>query len=351
MSTNKTTDFESYLNRQTESDWTRALEELAPSIHEVDRNATRIWFSFFPLALARALARAEDADALAQKLLLQGDYRLADQIDTSHKFLYGHRYWQAVKSAVAARAASFADEGQSLAMEVREVARRAAQEEAKAEESLIVGIASVALMTVAQVGLAAFTASTGDTQVKGALARKSPADVLRERARDDNQGLFGFLRTTDKRWTVTWNENDPAARFKMVDQQEIASAAATDKRDYSQVDPRCTVNEGPIPVQCRSASCGTCWVGVIGGAEKLSPVEERERKVMRLLGYVETNDPQPLIRLSCQARGAGAVSVVVPPWNGVFGKYLRSLEQNGDAATSEAASATGETASATVAEA
>jgi ferredoxin len=339
MSTNKTTEFENFLERRTQADWTRALAELEPAIHEVDRNPVRVWFAFFPLALARALARAADGEELARKLLIQGNYPLAGQIDTSHRFLYGHRYWHAVKSAVVVRADSFNDQGQSLADEVRAVARRAA-DGVKADESLVVGISAVALMTVAQVGLAAFKASPGATEVKGALARKSPADVLRERARDDSQGLFGFLRTTDKRWTVTWNENDGAARFKMVNSQEIASASPTDTRDYSQIDPRCTVGEGPIPVQCRSASCGTCWVGVIGGAEKLSPVEERERKVMRLLGYIETDDPQPLIRLSCQARGMGAVSIVIPPWNGVFGKYLRA--QNGDSAKEETRAAADE---------
>ena len=34
-------------------------------------------------------------------------------------------------------------------------------------------------------------------------ARKSPAEVLRERAVDDSQGWFGFLKTVDKKWTVT----------------------------------------------------------------------------------------------------------------------------------------------------
>jgi uncharacterized 2Fe-2S/4Fe-4S cluster protein (DUF4445 family) len=31
-----------------------------------------------------------------------------------------------------------------------------------------------------------------------------------------------------------------------------------------------------------------------------------------------------LIRLACQAQISGAVSIVIPPWNGVFGKYLRA---------------------------
>ena len=33
-----------------------------------------------------------------------------------------------------------------------------------------------------------------------------------------------------------------------------------------------------------------------------------------------------LIRLACQAQAQGAVSIVIPPWNGVFGKYLKSLK-------------------------
>jgi ferredoxin len=320
MSTNHSTDYE---------DWARALEEIAPTIHEVDRNATRVWFAFFPLALARAFERAADPEGLARKLLMQGRYRLGDQIDSSHSFLYGHRHWRAVKEVAAEYADSFsAGANRSLAEGIRAVARAAASK-SKVEESLLVGISAVALMTVAQAGLEKFKASPGAVEVGGRFARQSPEQVLRERARDDSQGLFGFLRTTDKRWTVVWNENDEGARFRMVDSQEIASAAATDQRDWSKVDPRCTVGEGPIPVQCRSASCGTCWVGVIGGAEKLSPVAERERKVMRLTGYVETDEPRPLIRLSCQAQGRGAVSVVVPPWHGMFGKYLRAQASGG----------------------
>lgn len=342
MSANQLTDYENFLNEQDEAAWARAVEEIAPATHDVDRNATRVWFAFFPLALARAFARAENPEELAGKLLMQGDYRLEHQIDSSHAFLYGHRHWRAVKDATAERADSFANDAATLADEIRAVARRASAS-AKVEESLLVGIAGVALMTLAQVGLAKFKASPGEVKVGGKFARQSPAQVLRERARDDGQGLMGFLRTTDKRWTVVWNENDDSARFQMVDSQEIASAAVTDQRDWSQVDPRCTVGEGPIPVQCRSASCGTCWVGVLGGAEKLSPVAERERKVMRLLGYVETDEPRPLIRLSCQAQGRGAVSVVVPPWNGVFGKFLRAQASGGDSApAAEAATTAGE---------
>jgi ferredoxin len=337
MSRKSETILENFLRQQDETAWAHALETLLPAIHLVDRNATSIWFAFFPLALARAFEQSDDPEKLAQQLLMQGSYRLADQIDSSHDFFYGHRYWPEVKRAVAAQA-SRADETPqtTLAGKISEVAREVAAQK-KVDESLVKGIAAVAFMTLRQVGLEAFAAAPGEVQLEGKSASRSPEKILQERAKDDSQGLLGnFLRTTDKRWTVVWNEHDPTARFKMIHRQEVASAAATDKRDWSQVDPRCTVDEGPIPVQCRSASCGTCWVGVLGGAEKLTDVSARERRAMQLFGYIDTDEPKPIIRLACQAQGEGAVSLVIPSWNGVFGKYLRKLK------TGEPAEATGE---------
>ena len=316
------TAFEQFLAQHDEGAWARVVGELLPAVHEVDRNATQIWFAFFPLALQRALDAADDEAQLAQKLLLQGKFYLREQIDTSHTFLYGHRFWPAVKQATAAHTASFKSDEATLVEQVRAVARSVAAGR-KVDEALVVGITAVAFMTVQQTGLEAFNQTPGAVALDQKYLQQSPADVLRARARDDSQGLLGFLHTTDKRWTVVWDEHNPEARFQMVTGQEVASAAATDKRDWWQTDPRCTINEGPIPVQCRSASCGTCWVGVLGGAEKLSAVAPRERKAMRLFGYVDTDEPKPIIRLSCQAQGAGAVSIVIPPWNGVFGKYLR----------------------------
>jgi ferredoxin len=340
MSRNSETVFENFLRRHDEAAWAHALENLLPAIHEVDRNATSIWFAFFPLALARAFEQSDEPEKLAARLLMQGRYRLQDQIDSSHAFLYGHRYWPEVKRAVAARAEQFKAETPeaTLAGYIRELAREVAAQK-KVEESLLLGITAIAVMTLRQVGREAFAASPGEVRLNGKTAQQSPEKILRERARDDSQGLLGFLRTTDKRWTVVWNEADPTARFQMIQHQEVASAAATDKRDWSQVDPRCTVDEGPIPVQCRSASCGTCWVGVLGGAEKLTPVSPRERKAMQLFGYIDTDDPQPIIRLACQAQGEGAVSIVIPAWNGVFGKYLRRIREEEAAEAAEGSQA------------
>ena len=198
----------------------------------------------------------------------------------------------------------------------------AAAKRARMDREFLLGLTAAALMTYRQVGPEAFVAAPGEIHLSDRARAMSPHQVLKKRARDDSQGLFGFARSF-KRWTVTFDENEPDATFTAIDGQELATAAQTDKRDYRSRDGRCIPDEGPIPVECRAASCGTCWVGVLGGAEKLSPVVDRdERARMRVFGYVDTADERPLIRLACQARAGGAVSIVIPPWNGIIGTGL-----------------------------
>lgn len=319
------TPFENFLDQQDEEAWSGALTTLLRAIHEVDRNATQIWFSFYPLGLFQALQQAADAEKLAQQLLMQGNYRLRDQIDSSHAFLYGHRYWPEVKRETQKHACEFAGANASLSDQILAAARKAA-EQAKVDQSLVVGITAVAFMTLQQVGLEAFEQAPGKMLLDRKHANKSAEQILRERAKDDSQGMLGFLRTVNKKWTVTYDENDDAAKYRLNHVQDLAWGAADDRsKNWREIDPRRI--EGPIPVECRSASCGTCWVGVLGGAEKLSDVAAREGKKIKEFGYIDTSEPKPLIRLACQAQAYGAVSIVIPPWNGVFGKYLRNLKQ------------------------
>jgi ferredoxin len=319
------TSFENFLNQHDEEAWSAALTTLLRSIHEVDQNATQIWFAFYPLSLFQALQQAEDPEKLRQQLLMQGTYDLKDQIDSSHTFLYGHRYWPEVKQAVEKHAREFQGSEQGLADQILAVAQQVARQ-VKVDRSLVAGIAAVAFMTVQQAGLEAFESAAGKMLIDPRRARRSPEQVLRERAKDDSQGMLGFLRTVNKKWTVTYDENDERAKYRMNHVQDLAWGAAADRsRNWREVDPRRV--EGPIPVECRSASCGTCWVGVLGGAEKLSDVAAREGKKIKEFGYIDTAESKPLIRLACQAQTHGAVSIVIPPWNGVFGKYLKRLEK------------------------
>jgi ferredoxin len=338
MKTATETPFECFLNQHDEEGWLATVTTLLRSIHEVDKTATQIWFSFYPLGLFTALQQAADPEKLARELLLQGDYYLKNQIDSSHKFIYGHRYWPQVKKAVE----QFADEWNrlqsvpnaspaqapdtSLADHILEVAQIVARK-LKLNPSLLVGITAVAFMTVRQTGLEAFKEAPGKVLIDAKHAKRSPDKILSARAKDDSQGLFGFLKTVDKKWTVNHDENDDSANYKLNNAQDLAWGAEADRsRDWRAMDPRRV--EGPIPVECRSASCGTCWVGVIGGAEKLSDVAVREGKQIKKFGYIDTTEPKPLIRLACQAQAHGAVSIAIPPWNGVFGKYLGKASED-----------------------
>ena len=310
-----------HLCRYDSAAWRAAIDVLSAELHPIDRNATRIWFAFFPLDLHLALAETPDQDGLARKLGLMGQWRLADRINESHRFLYAHRYWPQVKSAVGNDAIQLVD----LPPLISAVAETAART-ARVDREFLLGMSAVALMTLRQVGPEAFASTAAKFAISDRARAMSPHQVLRRRARDDGQGLFGFLRGLKKQWTVTFDENDPEARFTVIEGQEIASGAQSDKRDYRSRDPRCIPGEGPIPVECRAASCGTCWVGVLGGAEKLSPVVDRdERRRMRVFGYLDSTEERPLIRLACQARAHGGVSIVIPPWNGIMGACLRSL--------------------------
>lgn len=308
--------FESYLNKFSEKDWHAAVERLLPAIHEVDRNAVQIWFRFYPLELFRYLEAAEDREKAIQKFVMQGEFELKNQIDSSHKFLYGHRFWKETKAAIEKAAESFKDETADLSRVIEDVAVSV-----KADKSLTLGIAAVGLMTLNQVGLEVFKAAKGDVEKPKGLLAKSPDQIVETRAKDDTQGIFGFLKTVDKKFTVTWDETKSNAKFSLINDEELATAAAKDQsQDWRAADERCW--EGVIPVECRSASCGTCWVGVLGGQEKLAEVQRLERKQMKVFGYNQPDDAKPFMRLACQAKAHGNVSIVIPSWNGVFGKKV-----------------------------
>jgi ferredoxin len=311
--------FESFLKQHDSTAWARTREALLPSMHEVDRNATSIWFHFFPLPLAEAFARSDRPDQLATELRLDGHYRLAGQCDTSHRFFFGHRYWPRVKAAIIKRAESTAPSSSlDLAAIIRDLAKEASSA-AAAEESLLVGIAAVGMMTLQQIGLPAFRAGSDAAQIPTAPARKSPAQILAARKKDDGQGLRGLFQGRDQaRYSVTFDEGRDNGRFTAINSQQLTTASANDRRDYSGGPRRC--HEGPIPVECRTASCGTCWIGILAGAEKLSDVEEMEGRRMKEFGYVNSTEARPLIRLACMAIASGNVTIVIPPWNGFLGK-------------------------------
>jgi ferredoxin len=334
METNSASLFEAFLNQHDDEKWREVVQTLLPAIHEVDKRATEIWFSFYPISLLRLLQQAEDSEALVQKLQLKGNFYLREQVDSSHHFLYGHRHWFPVKEAVANFAlSSAAPKSLELAAQILDVTDTLAKQ-IKVDMVLLTGITAVAFMTLQHVGIEQFRAAAGQLRLDKKAAARTPEKILRDRARDEGQSLFAFLYGNLKRHKITFNENEAEGFFKIIATQHLTTGAAEDKRDYHSKDLRCVTGEGPIPVECRSAACGTCWVGILGGNENVSKVAGLEFRRIKEFGYIDSQEARPLIRLACMTQAEGPVSIVIPPWNGVFGKYLRlQRERDAQAAT------------------
>lgn len=309
-----------HLNTFSEADWFAAVDELKECIHEVDRNAVQIWFRFYPLGLRRYLDAAEDVDAAKRGFALQGTFELEGQIDTSHHFLYGHRYWPAVKCKIEKQAEEFKGGEPGLVEMIKALAIQVAEKHS-VDRSLVNAIAAVGLATLDQVGIEAFKAAAGEVAEPTGIMAKSPDAIVAERQRDDKQGLFGFLRSIDKKFSVHYSALNYSGKLPIISDEEIVTASQKDEsRNWQSLDERCW--DGPVPIECTSASCGTCWVGILGGQEKLRPVSPRERRQMKVFGYNQPDEERPFLRLACQARPSGNVTLVIPPWNAVFGKKV-----------------------------
>ena len=305
--------FESFLAQQDEKSWSEALDILLPLVHPVDQDATRIWFAFWPLQLHQIVQESDDLKQTAQKLELKGGYRLEEQLDASLDFLFGSQFWSEVHEAVCAHAEGSASSDGSLADQIQAIANKIASK-LQVSESHLIGITAVALMVLQQIGTDAFSA----TSLKTPQRKSSPEQVLRARSRKRG-GLLGFLRTVDARYTVTFNEQDKSARFQATHGQDISMAAGKDERNYQSIDPRRI--GGPIPFQCRVATCGTCWIGVLSGKEKLSEISKFEKERLKYFGYdfgSSEQETHPPIRLACQAKCFGDVSIAIAPWNGIL---------------------------------
>lgn len=310
--------FLAFLAPHDDQAWLRIVDRLGASIHPVDRAATRVWMHLYPLRLQRALEEAADPAALAGYLRLQGEWRLSAQRETSHWFLFGHRFWPEVREAVLRFASRPAAPGSlDLGAQVQEIAREAAAR-LSVDASWLVGITAVAVRVLQQCGLPDAAAAV-TTPLIGA-PESDPDRIVASRDAEPRRGLLQRLRGGRRHWTVTFDERAPRREFPLIDTQHLTTAAALDQRDYRGLDPRCS--EGPIPVHCRSCSCGTCWVGVLSGADRLSPMDSRERSTLAALGYADTSEAHPQIRLACMAEARGPVTIVIPPWNGQIGARL-----------------------------
>jgi len=290
------------------------VDAVEQETHEIDQAALRIWFAMWP-ELVRELVPGEAQSRRVQFFQMNGKFRLEDVADRSHHFLYGHRYWPAIKEAFAV------EQAEDRYTRIESVAERSG---APLEFSL--AMAAIAQMTYEQCG-SGFLGNAYQPEFR----QETASAFGRRRAQPWRPSLMERLKGKGSAERVSFDEQDDDAWFPILATQEITTAAEMDKRAFHESDSRCYEGMGPIPVDCRSGSCGTCWVGILGGNENLDPVEDFERKRMEYFGYwdsgfVDALAERPLIRLACQTRANGSVSLVIPPWNGVFGRSRRERE-------------------------
>jgi hypothetical protein len=267
--------FEEHLSRFSPAEWLAAVDNLAPEIHPIDLDATRAWLSFFPLDVSAALADA------------RGKWQLADHIDSSHTFLYGHRYWPQTKRAVLAMAADTASP-----TGLREIITKAADHASRTssvDRDQLIGIAIVGLMTLRQCGIEKFGSGNGIVQLPMSVEARSIRQVLRRRRLQRSRGLFGILRGRASRFLMTFDENVPSATFDVPPGQSIGA----------------------------SAPPGISLIGVLAGAGLLSPIDPAtEGRQLAASGCAQARsaDGAPILRLASEARPHGDVTFVTPPW-------------------------------------
>lgn len=281
-------------------------------MHAEDRNALLIWFSTHPLILTELLEQEDTTGRIATFFQLKGQYRLTDVANTSHAYLSSYPHWARVRKALG----ELKENSFHSLLEAVEAVGKAS------------GVAMEWALSLAAIGWMLLR-QAGDEFLSQEIPPVTGAVV--PRASRYAPGLLERLKGAKACERVIHNERQADAWFPIRDGEEITSAAEQDKRPYHLVDERCYEGMGVIPVDCRAGSCGTCWIGVLGGNDHLEAITPFETQRLRYFGYEEfphegADAERPLIRLACQVRAHGSVSIVIPEWNGVFGESRRERE-------------------------
>lgn len=211
------------------------LATLLPRVHPVDREILQLWA--YPTFRERA-----------------------------RPVLYGARYWPRVKAAVLSTAPHEADFDHRVI-----TAADAATRTARVDADLLLGITTAAMEMYDRLGPEAF-ASSSDLDLPAAAMLETPTMVLRRRTGNNPEGVLSALPGVRRRWRVT-REPDPADTY--------------------------VVGDGDLLAPCRGGSHERCDVGIVAGADRLSPHEGR--------------DPFPRIRRACETRVLGRVSLLAAP--------------------------------------
>lgn len=85
--------------------------------------------------------------------------------------------------------------------------------------------------------------------------------------------------------------------MKVTTESNLGRVVEFDAPAGSSLIDLCDAHEAPIPFSCRSASCGTCRIHVLEGADDLLPPATDELELLDVF-----NVAPPHVRLACQAK-------------------------------------------------
>jgi hypothetical protein len=95
--------------------------------------------------------------------------------------------------------------------------------------------------------------------------------------------MLGFLRTVNKKWTVTYDENDDRAKYRMNHVQDLAWGAAADSsRNWREIDPRRV--EGPIPLNADPRRVGRVGLVYLAARRSCRTSQRVKERRLRSLG-------------------------------------------------------------------
>lgn len=205
-----------------------------------------------------------DQQAICAWILLRRKFATHILTDSLYRAMYGYRYWPRVKAAVLSTThpdLPFVDRVMKAA--------NAATRTARVDADLLVGITAAAMAMCDRLGQEAFAATPDDPALSATALLETPTMILRRRARNRPEGILGALPGVQPRWCVT-REPDPKDTY--------------------------VVGDGDVLAPCRGSNHERCDVGVVAGADRLSPMPDGE--------------PFPLIRRACETRVFGRVSLL-----------------------------------------
>ena len=202
---------------------------------------------------------------------MQGDLELKDQIDTSHHFLIRPSILEdrKTRSKKSRRLRYERSKHRTTGRMIKSDIGMHVAEKLNVERQLVNAIAAVGLATLNQVGVEALKARIRRDRT-GQMMSKSPDAIIAERAKRRFAGHFRISQDHRQKILRLLFRHKFRRQIPRHARRRDRTASQKDRsQDWQEQDERCW--EGPVPIECTSASCGTCWVGVLGGREKLRP--------------------------------------------------------------------------------